>query len=86
VEVAYFGELDRAVIREAEQALRAAMAGDATVVVDLSGLSFMDASGLRMLLAAHARLRDRLVLLRPCPSVHRLFEVTGTAGCLPFAD
>ena len=51
------------------------------VVVDMTGVEFVDSSGLRSLLAAsqRARLDDRTVTLRGVgPEVARLLEITGT--------
>jgi anti-anti-sigma factor len=60
-----------------------------SIVLDLSGLEFIDSCGLRMILAACERSsadRDRLRLLRGPPQVQRIFEITATADRLPFAD
>jgi anti-sigma B factor antagonist len=53
-----------------------------TVVVDLSGLSFMDSSGIAALIRAKVRMEndgDSLVVSRPRPNVLRVLEVTGLA-------
>ena len=53
------------------------------MVVDLGGVSFMDSSGLRNLLAASQRARQLgadLVLRNVGPVVRRLLEITRTAG------
>lgn len=51
------------------------------LVIDLSAVTFLDSSGLRVLLNL-ARLADLgespLVLRSPAPEVDRLFELTGT--------
>ena len=69
-------ELDRV---ETEDAL--------TIVVDLSQLTFIDSSGVQLVLAAHARAAEggRLALLRGPASVQRVFEICGVAELLPFA-
>lgn len=86
--VALFGEFDLSSREKADAALRRAEATDAEeIVVDLSGLSFMDASGLRWLLEAEVRSRqdgDRLNIIRGRESVQRVFRLTGTADLLPF--
>jgi anti-anti-sigma factor len=54
--------------------------GGSTVVVDLSGLTFMDSSGISAMVIARNRLQgegDDLVLTRPHPIVRRALEVTG---------
>jgi anti-anti-sigma factor len=57
------------------------------LTVDLSGVTFVDSTGLRYLLtlAQHAR-RDAfdLELVPPAASVMRLFDLTGTRDVLPF--
>lgn len=68
--------------------LRAELQPDADghdVRVDLSAVTFVDSSGLRVLLEAHLALQQagrRLVLVAPSRPVVRLFEVTGLAGAL----
>ncbi len=61
--------------------------GPSRVVVDLGGLAFIDSSGLRVLLLADARARERgyeLVLLPGQESVQRVFEMTGALDVLRF--
>jgi anti-anti-sigma factor len=56
---------------------------DRPVVVDLAGVSFIDSSGLRSLLAASLRAhqRDTFLSLRNVgPEVQRLLEITNTAS------
>jgi anti-anti-sigma factor len=75
------GELDLASAGRLEDALRAAEAnGPECLVVDLRGLSFIDSSGLRLLLMAGERARKddrRLVVVRGPSEVDRIFEITG---------
>ena len=55
------------------------------VRIDISAVTFIDSSGLRVLLEAHRQLQEagrRLVLVAPSKPVVRLFEVTGLAGVL----
>lgn len=50
------------------------------VMVDMSGVSFMDSSGLRVLMDATSRARDGggdLVVARPSAAVARLVEISG---------
>jgi anti-anti-sigma factor len=57
--------------------------------VDLSGVSFMDSSGLRVLIAHHQRLADTeqpLRILRPSRPVLRLLEITGLSDELHVVD
>jgi anti-anti-sigma factor len=54
--------------------------GSRTIVLVLSGLGFIDSSGLRVLIAADRDLTERggsLVLRSPSETVRRLLEITG---------
>jgi anti-sigma B factor antagonist len=57
------------------------------LVIDLSGLAFMDSTGLRALLLARQRAEanDTELLLRPGPrQVQRVFELSGTLDTFAF--
>ena len=59
--------------------------GSATRIVDLSGVTFVDAVGLRALLHARRRLADdgvRLCILNPSPVVVRLCTLVGVTDIL----
>ncbi|MEA2194497.1 MAG: anti-sigma factor antagonist [Solirubrobacteraceae bacterium] len=75
---------------EVERELLNAEATDArTILVDLSGLGFMDSTGIRLLIAADARSRadgDRLRLTRPPAQVLRVLCIAGIDALLPFSD
>jgi anti-anti-sigma factor len=79
--VAVIGELDlsnsSALVREVETAVRS---GRNCVVIDLSGVTHMDSTGLAALIEAHhlthAR-RGRLALVTGSESVRRTIEVRG---------
>ena len=69
-------ELERAEASDARQ-----------IVLDLSGLTFIDSSGVRMIVCANLRSRqdgDRLRLIRGGARVQRVFELTGVLERLPF--
>jgi anti-anti-sigma factor len=82
------GELDLAGSQQMEDSLAQIDRRDPKrVVVDLSGLAFIDSTGLRLLLQADARARQRgyeLVLRPGKPPVQRVFEVTGALDVLRF--
>ena len=62
-------------------------AGCRHVIIDLSALSFLDSSGLRLLLDCYAESRQdgHTIALIPGPrAVQRVFELTGTSEHLPF--
>jgi anti-anti-sigma factor len=80
------GELDLSWSRELESALRDAQgtAGTEGVVIDLAGLTFVDSSGLLVLLTAHRRAQPAVPLrLRGARGqVKRVFELTGLSEAL----
>jgi anti-anti-sigma factor len=90
VRVVACGELDLATAPLLDQALVAAEATDASeIVLDIEEVSFIDSSGLRMLLEAHARSRrdsNRLRLTRGTPEARRLFALVAVEDRLPFVD
>jgi anti-sigma B factor antagonist len=73
------GELDLSQVPAAEQAFRSVEGSKpSTLVVDLSGLTFIDSSGLRLVLEADQRAQHdgrRLVLIEGPESVHRVFLI-----------
>jgi anti-sigma B factor antagonist len=59
------------------------------LVLDLSGVEFVDSSGLRVLIELHqnrSRAGDTLVLRTPSPAVRRLLEISGVADYLTVDD
>jgi anti-sigma B factor antagonist len=78
------GELDAHSAGAAERAL-ASLDGEGDVRVDVAGVTFVDSSGLRVLLDAHQALESdgrRLVLVSPSRAVARLIELAGLVGHL----
>jgi anti-sigma B factor antagonist len=58
---------------------------DGDVRVDVSGVDFVDSSGLRVFIDAHQRARAadrRLVIVQPSRAVSRLLDISGLAGHL----
>jgi len=84
------GEMDLASTGDVEQQLLDVEASDACVIfVDLSAVTFIDSTAIKMLVCSHARSRDngnRLALRRPPDSVRRVLRIYGVDGLLPFAD
>jgi anti-anti-sigma factor len=63
--------------------------GRLNLVVDLSGVYFMDSTGLAVLAVAHKRLQQAggsLVLAGPTPAVRRSLEITGLDQMMPVTD
>ena len=81
------GELDIVTSPLLDEALERARAADATgIVVDLFKVSFIDSTGLHVLLK-HAREeegRARLRLTRGSAQAQRIFELSGVKEYLPF--
>jgi anti-sigma B factor antagonist len=90
VAICVSGELDLATADRLQRELERVEASDArSIILDLSGLTFMDSTGIRLLLSAHARSRadsDRLTMLRGSAAVQRVLQLTGVADLLPFID
>ncbi len=59
------------------------------VTVDVAGVSFMDSSGLRVLIEAASRAREGsgdLVIVHSTPGIARLVEISGLGGQLRLDD
>ena len=88
VRVALAGELDLASAPHLERSVWELVdAGFEHVIVDLTELDFLDASGLRALLRLQASSADgafQFELKPGPPSVQRIFELSGTADLLTF--
>ncbi len=84
------GELDIATTPQVEDAVRVMLAHRVRrLVVDLSGLTFIDSSGLRMLiiLSDRAGAEDwALGLIRPSEPSLAVFQITGADENLPFIE
>jgi anti-sigma B factor antagonist len=80
------GEIDMATAPTLRDQLAAARAARLTTLLDLSAVSFMDSSGLHVLLDG-ARWVDAgkwaLFIIRPSWAVMQLLEVSGTTEMLP---
>ena len=84
------GEIDAHTAPELDRALDPLLRrSPATVAVHMSGVTFMDSSGLRVVIAATQRARDGggdLLLVAPTPAVRRLVEVSGLDDHLSLRD
>jgi anti-sigma B factor antagonist len=81
------GELDLATAPILERAFNAAYDDDdaAMIVVDLTELSFMDSSGINLLVRLNAACdgADRLRIVNGSPEVGRVLDLTGVRPHLP---
>lgn len=88
--IALEGEIDLSSVADAEARIAAAEREDPTeLVIDVRRVTFMDSSGLRVLLGAHQRAEENgrgFALVRGSESVDRLLKVTGLAGRLRLLD
>lgn len=82
------GELDLAMADPVRTALACAMSQSRErLIVDLSGVTFIDSSGLHIILDAYKLCRDggpRLTIRPGPPCVQQVFEVTNLVDYLPF--
>ena len=85
--VAPVGELDIATAAQLERELAPVGASDAaTIVLDLSGLTFIDSTGLRIVLDFTefcGGLNGRLRVIAGTPAVDRLLDIVGLRERLP---
>lgn len=90
VRVVPAGTLDLATVEVLEEQMREAVdAGFHDVILDLSELEFMDSTGLRLVLRWDAAARSdgiNFAVAPGSPRIQRLFELTGTAGHVPFVE
>jgi anti-anti-sigma factor len=88
--VEFVGELDIEGAPLSRRLLaRACASAEHTVFLDLAGLTFMDSSGVQMIIEAHRRLADdgrELVIVRAPQHVRRLFELCGLIQILHLAE
>jgi anti-sigma B factor antagonist len=84
------GEIDIATAPAIRRLLMAAISGgDAHLTIDMSGVTFLGAAGIGVLVAAANRAREAggsLSLLAPSPQVRRLLDVLHLDGILPAAQ
>ena len=75
------GELDLSSATQVDELLKDLEADrPAVIVLDLRDLTFMDSTGLRVMVSADARARDhsrRLAIVQGPEAVHRVFRITG---------
>ena len=88
--IAVSGELDLASSPALQEELERAIGSDATVIVlDLGRLSFMDSTGLHVLVKAHQRAHEagrRFVVTKGGEQVQRLLDLTGVTDLMEIVD
>jgi anti-sigma B factor antagonist len=83
------GEIDVATVDLLRRQLDTAREGSASVLLDLSGVTFIDSTGLQLLLDASLDSATgdwAFSIVRPSRVVQRLIEVSGTADLLMIVD
>jgi anti-anti-sigma factor len=74
------GELDLSTVSKVEEELRKAEAAEpGLLVLDLSGLNFLDSTGLRLIVTADQRAREqgrRVAIVKGPETVQRVFSIT----------
>jgi anti-sigma B factor antagonist len=90
VHMALVGELDLSSVPKVQEELRRVEAGSpATLVLDLSKLTFLDSTGLRCIVTADERARNegrRIVIVRGPDAVQRVFAITRLEERLEMVD
>ena len=91
VRVAVSGELDLSSALVFEEELRRIEenSGEALLVLDLRSLKFMDSTGLRLILSAHARAINsgrKLAIIEGGEAIRRIFRLTGVIERLNVVD
>ena len=76
------GELDMATVPCIREVLDSWFIVPNHLIVDASGLSFIDSSGLRVLLYARELVGGRLLLRRPSEQTLRVLELSGLADII----
>lgn len=88
--IALRGELDLSTTDKVERELaRVEAAGPGVLVLDLSGLTFLDSTGLRLIVGADQRARAtgrRLLVVKGPAAVHRVFSITKLDERLEMVD
>ena len=78
------GELDIATVPALEGPFDAAAASDAeSILVDLAGITFVDSTGLRLLIRMTEKCDGGRLRIRTSATVDRLLEITGLLDQLP---
>jgi anti-sigma B factor antagonist len=89
VRVSVGGDLDLATAPRLDGALREIESTSSTVILDLSGLTFIDSSGINLLVRHAERARSNgfaLSIVPPNATVARVLDITGVDQHLPLAE
>ena len=79
------GELDLATVDAVSREIDELVArGFEQIVIDLRGVSFMDSTGLRLVIRHSAREDARVSVIDGSDAISRLFDLTGTRDAIRF--
>ena len=88
--IAVRGELDLRSVGELRRRIQRAFAeGPPRLLIDLTGVSHIDSTGLAELISAHQRAMEahgRLVLVISSPAIRRTFEIRGVVNMFAISD
>lgn len=87
--VAVSGEIDLSTGEELWQAIQEATTRSRRLVIDLRETTFIDSSGLAVLVRAHQHLgqiREAVVLRAPNPSARKVLDISGVDRLLTIED
>ena len=88
--IAVSGEIDVATAPQLREALHSVIAqGEATIVLDLLGVTFLDSTALGVLVGALKRCRElggELHVVVADPRIVKIFEITGLTSVFTIAD
>jgi anti-anti-sigma factor len=83
--IAAAGDLDLSTVDELAAATRRGLPAHRAVVLDLTGLTFMDSSGIRLLIElAAAQDGTRVAFIAPADPVASVLEIAGVRDRLPW--
>ena len=74
--IAISGELDLASVESARSGIEEILVNPREVILDLAGLTFMDSSGIALLIQVNNRV-ESVSVINVRPAVHRVLEATG---------
>ena len=87
-EVTVSGEIDAASMAALQTPL-SELSSQTHIVLDMSGVKFMDSSGLRVILAQRIRMTEAggsIHIRRASPAVERILQISGLADILSRSD
>ena len=79
LQVSVEGRLDTITAPDFESALLKNSEGVSSLVINCENLVYVSSAGLRVLLAAHKRMKGAMKLINVCELVMEVFEMTGFA-------